>query len=271
MSFKHLLVHVDSTPGTAGRLGLAVALARRFSAKLTGLFAESDSLGASIVGRRSPEHHREAALAARNHFATQVGEAKVDAEWWRLGYEGHAELVGYVTACCRYVDLAIFGQQVPQSRVPHELVEHVVAECGRPVMVVPAEGRVTEIGRRVVVGWNASRGAARALNDALPLLKEAELVAVLSFQAEAEGEGEGPMPPASIVNHLLLHGVKPTYERAVAGLDGIGVAEALLNYEFEAKADLAVVGVHPHGAFRHDGFTARDILARMTAPVLLGQ
>ena len=269
MSVKHLLVHVDSTPAAEGWLALAVTLARRHGAKLTGLFAEGDSLGPSIVGRRSVEHHRRAALAARDRFTRRVGEAGVEAEWWSLGYEAHGELVGLVTACCRYVDLAMFGQHAPdRSRLPPDLLERVVADCGRPVVVVPAEVHLSDVGRRVVVGWNASPGAARAINDALPLLEQAEFVGVLSFQAEAEGVGRGEMPPASIVDHLVLHGVNPTYQRAV---EGIGVAEALLNYTFESRADLAVAGVRPHEVLRHGGFTVRDLVAAMTAPLLLAQ
>jgi nucleotide-binding universal stress UspA family protein len=121
------------------------------------------------------------------------------------------------------------------------------------------------------VGWNASCGSARAVNDALPFLKEAEFVGILSFQAATEDEGRGQVLPASIVNHLVLHGLKPSYERAVEGLAGVGVAEALLNYAFESGADLVVAGVHHHEAFRHGGFTVRELLGSMTAPVLLAQ
>jgi nucleotide-binding universal stress UspA family protein len=269
MSFKHLLVHVDSTPDAEGRLALAATLARRHGARLTGLFAESDSLGSSIVGRRSVEQHREAALAARSRFNGQANAAGVDAEWWSLGYLGQGDLVGAVTACCRYVDLALFGQHAPErSRIPQEVSEHVVADCGRPVMIVPADGHFADVGRRVVVGWNASRGAARAVNDALPLLKEAEFVGILSFQAEAQGAVPGEMPPASILDHLVLHGVTPSYDRAV---EGLSVADALLNYAFDSTADRVLVGVHPQEVFRQSGFTMRELLAVMRPALLLAQ
>lgn len=271
MSLKHLLVHVDSAPGTEVRLALAVELAKRFGARVTGLFAESGSIGTSIVGRRSPEHHRGAATAARERFASAVSPSGVDAEWWSLGYEAEADLIGLVVACCRYVDLPLLGQHTPERRLPLELNEQVVADCGRSVLIVPAEGRSPGIGRRIAVGWNASRGGARALNDALPFMKGAELVSVLSFQAERDGEAEPTMPRVSIVEHLALHGVKPMYERALPGPSAVGVAEALLNHAFERSADLVVAGVHEPGKLRRGGFTVRDLLASMSAPSLLAQ
>lgn len=272
MSLKHLLVHVDSTPRSDERLGLALTLARRFGARVTGLFAESDSLGSSIVGRRSVEHLRAAARRAQDHFTARTAEAGADAEWWSLGREGHGELVGLTAACCRYADLALFGQHDPaQGRLPSDLLERVLEDCGRPLLVVPAGGHHPDVGRRVVVGWNASRGSARAVNDALPLMKDAEFVGVVAFQEEAEGEADNPMPPVSIVAHLALHGIRPSYERAVQGDEKMGVAGALLNYAFEARADLTVTGVHHAATFRHGGFTTRELLASMTAPVLLAQ
>jgi nucleotide-binding universal stress UspA family protein len=145
----------------------------------------------------------------------------------------------------------------------------VLADCGRPLLVVPAAGWEQDTGRRVVVGWNATRAAARAVNDALPFLEEAEAVTVLAFQADVEGAAENPMPAASIVEHLALHGVEASYQRAVQGDGGMPVADSLLNCAFETKADLVVAGAQPPAAFRHGGFTARELLASMTAPVLL--
>lgn len=265
---KHLLVHVDSTAASEARLALAFALGRRVGARVTGLFAESESLGASIVGRRSPELFGEAARHAQDRFETHARAAGADAEWWSVGLEAHGELLGSVTACCRYVDLAIFSQPIPGDRLPPDALERVLAESGRPVLVVPAESRLVDVGRRIVVGWNASRGSVRALSDALPFLLAAEFVGLLSFQASTAPGATGG-PPADIIAHLALHGVRPSYTRAVEGVEGLSVADALLNHAFESRADLIVTGVQATGAFRHGGFALRELLASMTVPLLL--
>lgn len=270
MTLRHVLVHVDSTEGTRGRLDLAVAVARRFGARLTGLFAESDTLGSSIVGRRSPSQLEEAAARARGAFDRSAGAAGLDAGWWHLGAAGHGELATLTSACCRYADLAVFGQHDPeQSRVPAELVEEVVLDCGRPVLVVPSAGRHPDVGRRVVVGWNASREAARAVGDALPFLRGAEFVGVCAFQRAAPGAAGPAMPPADIVAHLALHGVTARYERAVEDEDGIGAAGALLNHAFECQADLTVAGAPAQGfPLRHLSAGARELLRSTSTPVL---
>lgn len=268
---KHLLVHVDSTPRTEERLGLALALAKRHGAKLTGLFAELESLGASLVARRTPGQVQEAAQAAGAHFAAAVQAAGVASAWWALSGAEPAELVGQVVACCRYADLAILGQHDEQARMPAYLVDQVALDSGRPALVVPATGRRHPgVGDRVVVAWNASRESARALHDALPLLRGAAFVGLLAFQrpgAEAEGPS-GPRP--DVIELLALHGVRARYERAVADPQGIGQAPALLSYAFENQADLVVLGARAEGfPVKHLGEVARDTLRATSTPVLL--
>jgi nucleotide-binding universal stress UspA family protein len=269
MTLKNLLVHVDSTAGARPRLGLAATLARRSGARVTGLFAELDSLGASLVGKRSPQHQQQAAAKAQEAFADEIRAAGVDSEWWGLESGGHAAILEDVTASCRYVDLAIFGQHDPESsRIPADLVDHVVFGCGRPVLVVPAAGRHLDVGRRVVVGWNASREAARALNDAIPLMQGAEFVGILAFHQE-EPPPNLPVRAPRIVTHLALHGIRARYERVVKEKQGIGAAEALMNYAFESQADLTVIGMPGHGfPLPHAGAAVRDLLRSMATPVL---
>lgn len=269
-TLKHLLVHVDSTDDVRDRLDLAVTVATRFGARLTGLFAEADSLGASLVGRRSPQQLRDAAEKARDAFTAKVQAAALDAEWWALGGAGNAELAELTTACCRYVDLAVFGQHSPErGRVPADLVEHVLLDCGRPLLVVPAVGSHPDVGRRVVVGWNATREAARAVNDAIPLMQGAEFVGVLAFQRATSPGAAHPMPPADVVSHLALHGIAARYERVVEDAEGIGAGEALLNYAFETRADLTVVGAQGHAfPLRQAGAATRELLRSMSSPTL---
>jgi hypothetical protein len=174
-----------------------------------------------------------------------------------------------VAACCRYVDLAVFGQfDAEQARVPADLVEQVLLDCGRPLLVVPFNARQREVGRRVVIGWNASAQAARAVGDAMPFLREAEFVGLMTFQGPAGGGGP-PMPPADIAAHLALHGVRATVQQAVRERDGIGATEALQNYAFECQADLTVVGARSSAfPLRHAGAEARELLRAMATPLL---
>lgn len=269
MSLKNLLVHVDSTPRSAERLDLAVALARRCSARLTGLFAEVDQLGPSLVARRDPSSVRAAREAARAAFAERAGAAGLTTEWWQIEARAYGEILDLVVTCCRYVDLVILGQHDRENeRVPKDLVEYVMLDSGRPLVVVPSVGHYADLGRRILVGWNATPEAARAVNDALPLLESADSVRVVRFQRHARAELAGP--PTDLLVHLAAHGVRAALETTVDAAEGESVVNALLNQSFDSQADLLVMaGNGERFPLPHAMGSTRDILRSMATPVFL--
>lgn len=273
MSLKHLLVHIDSSERTPERLGLAVTLAQRFGARLTGLFAESGSLGESAVGRRSPQNMARAAEEARGAFEARATEAGLTTDWWQVEAGDYGQVVGWTVVCCRYVDLAIFGQHDPEhaSPLPADMVDQVLVNSGRPVLVVPYVGRYPAVGKRVLVAWTGSRESARAVNDAIPLMHGADDVTVLSLQQPSEGSGGAPVPPVDIVVHLRAHGIAAQYERVI--IEELGAVDNVLNRAAESSADLTVIGAYGHSGFPflQRSSTTRDILRMMTTPVLLSR
>ena len=269
--FKHLLVHVDSSDGAVGRLELAVTVARRFGSKLTGLFAETDSLGASVVARRSPQNVEKAKAKAKALFESVAVHTGIETEWWQVDRADYSQMIGWTVVSCRYVDLAIFGQHDPRrdSALPEDLVEQVLFNCGRPVLVVPYFGRHEEIGKRIVVGWTGSREAARAVSDAMPLLEAAEEVRVLALQQRGAAVHTEGGPAVDIAAHLRTHGVDAQYERIF--IENIGAVANVLNGAAESAADLVVIGGHEQNSLPllQRGSTTRDLLRSMVVPVLL--
>ncbi len=271
MDLKDLLVHLDTGARTAERVALALSLARRHGARLTGLFAESSTLGGSLVGRRDRAQVARASGEARGRFEAACAAAGVETRFWEIEAAEAAAVVDDVVVCCRRVDLPIVGpERGDAAPVPSGLVERVVAGAGRPVLVVPSAGTYPDAGRRVLVAWTGSREAARALHDALPLLERAERVTVLSLQRPSESEAASPLPPLDVTEHLARHGVPATHDHWIVG--DIGAVDAVLNRASDEGADLAVIGAY--GLLgRHlvggDGKTTRAILETMTTPVLL--
>jgi nucleotide-binding universal stress UspA family protein len=270
VTIRDVLVHLDSGSRAAERLGVAVELVRRHGARLTGLFAESGSLGPSLVDRRVPENVEKAAHRARTMFDARCAEAKIASRWWQLEGGENADVVGRTVVSCRYVDLAVFGQQRgDEAPVPAGLLEQVIADSGRPILVVPSFGSFREVGRRILVAWTGSREAARALNDALPLLARAEKVTVLSLQLPAEGTIPGGLPPLHVTEHLRAHGVEPSYEKVI--VRELGVVDDVLNRASDSGTDLTVIGAYGlQGglALKRPG-TTRAFLETMTTPLLL--
>ncbi len=88
----------------------------------------------------------------------------------------------------RYADLAIVKQDDPKDRNISQaghIVETTLLSSGRPVLVVPYAGDFATLGQNVLVGWKSEREAARAVNDALPLLQQARSVTVLAINPRA--------------------------------------------------------------------------------------
>lgn len=275
MSYKHLLVHVDSGKRAPERIRLAAKLARAWGAHLTGLFAESGSFGRSVVASRSPQQFAKAEKAAAAEFDAVVKEARLEREWWQIGPT--AGDVGEIAAqYCRYVDLAILGQPDPHDpRVPEGFASEVVLQSGRPVLLVPWAGSFDHVGRRVLVAWNRSREGTRALHDAMPFLRAAEKVLVVAFQAPHTGPAaEGAKP--NIVRHLAANGIAAEYhpafvENGSVGKSGVDVFNTVLNLGSDFGADLVVMGARGRTGFPFSQLasTTERSLRSMIAPVLL--
>jgi nucleotide-binding universal stress UspA family protein len=274
MALKNLLVHLDSTARAGERLRLAIALARRHGARLTGVFAEGTTLGGTLLGRRTPQAMERAADDARAAFEAATRDAGLVAGWKRVEPGESADVVGWLALCCRYFDLCVVGQHDPDhdESLPADLVEQLLAQSGRPVLVVPYAGHFPEAGRTVLVAWTGSREAARAVNDALPLLQTAERVVVLSAQRTSSREGPPlPSPSLDVLEHLRAHGVEATRETTF--VEDVAPGDLVLNRAADAGADLVVMGAHGTSGFPlfRRSSAARDALETMTAPFLLSR
>ena len=273
MAWKHLLGHMDSGERTAERLGLAVSLAARFGARLAGLFAESGSIGASAVGRRSPQNMARAIEEARTLFENRTRDAGVTTDWWQIEQGDYGQVASWSVICCRYVDLAIFGQHDPEqaAMAPPDIVERVLLDSGRPVLVVPYAGHFSSVGSRALVAWTGSRESARAVNDAIPLMEGAEEVTVLSLQLAPTEPPSVPVPQLDIAAHLHAHGIDARYDRVM--IDELAVVDTVLNRAAEVAADLTVMGAYAHSGFPllQRSTLPHEILRTMTTPVLLSR
>lgn len=271
--YKHLLVHVDAGARTAERIDVAVKLARRLDARVTALFAQDDSFRPK-KGARGPAPAEDLA-AASALFEEKARAARLEHDLWKVP-NGELDVGGVAARFCRYADLSILGQPDPEEpRVPLDLASKVVLESGRPALLLPSVGRVADVGRRVVVEWYGSRESARALGDAIPLMRAAQAVHVLDLRAR-RGVPDDDEPAAEVIRHLAAHGIKavaePTYlaarEAKASGIEGLDV---LLNRSADCGADLVVMGARGrHGVpFPRVGRTTKRSLDEITAPVLL--
>jgi nucleotide-binding universal stress UspA family protein len=280
MALKDILVHLDVTPRCTARLAVAAGLAARHGAHLTGLHVIDIPSANYFYGAAmpfvpaNPEEIVERMRAEANEAAAPV-EAAFRDRLRRDGIEGEWRLVegnppATVALHARYADLIVVGQPNPYEPQDGDAITvTTVMTAGRPVLAIPFAGDFPTIGERVLVAWNASREAARAINDALPLLVGAKQVTILAINPQRGVGGHGDVPAADIALHLARHGLRAEAAHTVA--KDISDGEALLSYAADIGADLIVAGAYGHSRARElvFGGVTRTLIAEMTAPVLL--
>ena len=147
----------------------------------------------------------------------------------------------------------------------------MVLASGRPVLVVPYVGTYPRVGERVMIAWDASREAARAVADSLPLLQAAQQVVTLSANPDTGGRSDrhGEIPGADIARHLARHGVRVEAQRLNA--KEVSIADMLLNRIADEGIDLLVMGAYGHARVREIwlGGVTRSLMQYMTVPVFI--
>lgn len=276
MSYKTLLVHLDTSHRAQARLDAALRLARQFGAHLTGLFATfvPDPRAFYVLAGSSEyfETHRrsrdEQRGAIERLFRAELTRANVDGEWIAAtGYPDEA-----VARAGRYADLVIAGQtdpDDPEAFIGERFPEDLVMSCGRPVLIVPYAGRCDPLGSRVLVAWDGSREAARAVHDALPLLAQAQQVTIAHVGTDAAPPA-ARMPAGHIAAALARHGVNANIAGLVRDVDEDAGA-TLLSYGADAGCDLLVMGAYGHARWQERvlGGVTRTLFESMTFPVLM--
>jgi len=169
----------------------------------------------------------------------------------------------------RHVDVTLVAR--PNKADPdagHEVVEAIMFNSGRPLIIVPPQWKKGPIGRSVLVAWKPTREATRALADADDFLMQAKSVSVVTVDAEPS-QGYGEQPGADITAHIAFRGAPAQ----LFNVDSAGRSEtrAILDQAQAIGADLIVMGGYGHPRLREliFGGVTREILRTADVPVLM--
>ena len=279
MTYPSILVPLDNQPECAARTHTALALAKSMGSFVTGvapievmdlrasLRASASVASLPILGRDVlMEDATRAALA----FDVACEMAGVPA---RKSLVEEGNMSQALNRRGRVNDLLVLSQSDPRATdgqaFKNPEIETTILSSARPVLVLPYANAATTLGQRVLVAWDDSHAAARAVADALPLLRRAESVQVMCFNGGDVSDEDGRSSDlASVAEWLARHGVKA---RIQAESTHIPVAETLLSRAADQGADLIVMGAFGHARWRERllGGTTRSILGTMTVPVLM--
>ena len=283
MALKDILVGIDPSTDGESRLKLALNLVRAHQAHVTVCYVMREEHDAPVspifagmpVNRGDtapgdpvfPPASREAERAGQVEelFRAELRAHGLGGEWQLLSPGETAVFIDLA----KVFDLTILGQLSPEIRSTGFRPDEIVIATGRPVLVVPYAGTFDTVGRRVLVAWDGTREAARAANDALPLLENAEAVTVMFVGARETTLAEHHPSIERMVQHLQRHGIPAQAEETLQG--DLRISDVLLSRAADLAVDLLVAGGYHHSQLREAlvGGVSRELLDHITVPVLM--
>jgi nucleotide-binding universal stress UspA family protein len=224
-------------------------------------------LSSDIIAEIAAESEK-AALATIERFEAAAKRSLVSVEHHLVMRSAFGPAEAFAAKARRY-DLSIIQQSSEDGPNNDALIEAALFDSGRPVIVVPYIQKDGMTLNRVVACWDGSRAAARAVNDALPLLRKAKAVEILIVANEKTKGPQREIRGIEIASHLARHGVKVELEILPAA--DIDVADSILSHVADTSADLLVMGGYGHSRLREFvlGGVTRDILKTMTIPAFM--
>jgi nucleotide-binding universal stress UspA family protein len=279
MSYKTVLVHVDNSAAAQRRYVLAAAIAKSQDAHLLGVAAtgvsrfiqtpaSSDSDPETVKYLVAPvERHRLQAKDALQMFTSLVQEGALRHEELLVDDEPYDAL----KLLSRYSDLTVVAQSNADDPVMSNMLdfpEYIALNSGRPVLIVPHRGQARTKIERVLLAWDASLSASRAVAGAVPLLTAAGQVTVAIFNPASKPDAVSQLPGTDIALYLGRHGINVEIRAERTSLD---IGDALLRLASEKESDLIVMGCYGHTRFREIllGGVTRSILEKASIPVLV--
>jgi len=272
MGPKTVLVHVDDAASCEARFEVALQLSSSYGAHLVGLYVhrlyalEWNALTIeNVVSRENDEE----GIRLREVLQERSLKAGMNLEWRSIKVKDELEMGLHA----RYADLMIVGQPEPSAHLytSPDFPAALTLAVARPVLVIPHNYKIAPIGVNILIAWNRSREATRAVADALVLLKRAQKVTVLVL-----GRAEGPLvagdePGADIALNLARHGVNVEVRYDEAEEEDKTVGERILAHAFQVGADLIVMGAYGHWRIREFlvGGVTRSLVRQSRVPVLM--
>lgn len=273
MDFKTVLVEMGDDEGGNARIEAAAALAA--------LGGDGHVVGVTATGFR-PDPFRGAGEEAGRYAAQaeQRQQQRREADEDRLrrivaevapgvscAHLLLAEDPGWALALQgRLADIILVARPPVPDLAPvlvAQTAEYVLLNAGRPVLVLPPQVHRVEA-RHVAVAWDGRREAARAVADALPLLRRAQRVSLVSVDPEGRGVAQGDGLAAYLGRHGIRAELVPVPTQEAAG-------PALLRAVAHLHADLLVAGGYGHSRVRElvMGGATRVLMRHAEVPLLI--
>jgi len=274
MTVKDILVHVDNDNACRNRIEVAVNLAVLLDANLTGVYVRRhfsfsdhnvpDSDAMEVVYEDILNDNESEAHSSFNKLTLQ-GNAEVS---WR---SSSGSLPNVVVDEARYCDLLVLGQPDPKDQLSLDegIAGEIIMSSGCPCLLIPCDREIAMLARSPLIVWDGSRESSRAVNDALPLLKESCKATVLIIMHEPTSTAIEDRPDTMISEHLARHDIDVKVDVSRESLQSTG--DKILSYADANEHDLIIMGAYGHARWREIvlGSATRAVLKKTKVPVLM--
>ena len=274
MSIKNILVAYNGLPGADAALQGAVMMQNHYDAHLTGLFAYGSSSLAGRIQPWMPQKVQDALLDVdtqshqniRDKFAEICGDIPADKKHW---IENKGPVQRTLAAYARLYDITVLGMHETGDYGQEHIEIHpdrVTLESGRPVISFPAGYPPKLTGRHVIVAWDGGRAAARALSDAMQILKHDDTIEIVSVGRLPLAQ---TLPDFDVTQFFERHDLHVTLTELPR--DKRTIADTLVDHCQATGAGLLVMGAYEHSPLREGliGGVTQDISTRAKIPVLM--
>jgi len=278
MSIKNILLVVEDAPSGPARLDAAVALADQLNAHLAALviaplpqidLGYDGGLGGSFVVEEM-QRVQEGAEELGRKLSARLVSLGVSSEV-RSAARSYVGIADEVARQGRYSDLILIGRPQEDGMARNVLksaIDGALFDSGRPVVQMPP-GWSGSFGRNIVIAWDGSREAARAIAAAMPLIETADSVTIALVAPEIDSDRHGEEPGADLGVALSRHNSNVSVNRLP--VLGKSVSETLLGHTSDLGADLIVLGAYGHSRMAEAifGGVTRDIVRTANVPLLM--
>ena len=280
---KTITVFLDASASGQRRAAKAAAFAQRWDAHLVGVYvvfkgvtshpsmayARSERAIAGVIAheRRIEDACECTTTEVGEHFQALCDRLKVSAEF-RPIQRGKTSETAIINSL--HSDLLIIGHPEPNGLPDDMSADRILLASGVPLLIIPNDWKGETIGDKIMIGWNASPEARRAISDAMCLLVAAKSVTALIVDPEG-CKWLGGETGCDIAQHLGRHGAHVEVEQTASR--GRPIAEVILDRAMQSGSDLLVAGARNPAHLREIlfGNATRTLLTKMPVPVIISR
>jgi len=278
MPFKTLLTVTGADQGDDD-LKLATGLCEEINAHLSVLVlviaappsggAYAEVVSPAWLAEREAEMEM---LQKRNSAVSKMLSASPVSADLSDDYPDHAWADEAIGRRARYADITVLGPDLLTSQtLKQKVIEGALFSSGKPILLVPEGASATLKPKRVLVAWDASLEASRAVRESLDILSGADEVRVVMVDPIEDERHHGAEPGADAATHLSRHGVKVTVDRLPSSNHSI--ADVLRQHAVDTGAELMVMGAYGHSRLRERifGGATRSMIEDAGLPIIMAR